>query len=382
MEIPLANSTASSLCSWPSVIYLIFRYFQLSADCFFDQVAFSRRFYWETNITTRPLSRCKPVITLYTLGLCKEMQEERRSARPILDDGLTERRDPCVWPHLLIAIPHQVSLAFRLQLTGQRSISLVHFLAFETWRGVKLVGIPAHWPRYHIWSLAIPQPRAFLDCLSMPNTLYRWYDVAAMATGTEDSKSWAFHIMQRFNVDLPSASNAPNSEDVAPKYRECAMTGTALHSTERRPNNQLEEKTSYCNVCNLQFCDSCWEIQPTHIFRTLGMTGVPHEKTDPDVAEIVKATLEVNTSDDQQQDLHVEDQDTTWFGIVEENGEQTFRDYGRYSDLMACFPRPQEDRCYPGLVSFVGPTGMKMNPVSCSISHYLQVLGRVLLSNS
>ncbi|RFU29557.1 hypothetical protein B7463_g6774, partial [Scytalidium lignicola] len=63
---------------------------------------------------------------------------------------------------------------------------------------------------------------------------------------------------------------------------------------------------------------------------TLGITGVPHEKTDPDVADIVRAALEVNTSDDQQQELHVEDNNTTWFGIVEEGGEPTFRDYGRY----------------------------------------------------
>ena len=40
------------------------------------------------------------------------------------------------------------------------------------------------------------------------------------------------------------------------------------------------------------------------------VTGVPHEKTDPDVAEIFRATLEVYTSDDQQQELHIEDKDT------------------------------------------------------------------------
>lgn len=72
---------------------------------------------------------------------------------------------------------------------------------------------------------------------------------------------------------------------------------------------------------------------------------------------LVRAALEINTSDKQQQELHIEDQDATWFGIVEEHGEPTLRDHGRYSDLMACFPKLQEDRCCPGLIFFVGPTG-------------------------
>jgi hypothetical protein len=178
-----------------------------------------------------------------------------------------------------------------------------------------------------------------------------------MAAGSEESATWALHLMSRFDID-PNMAAGTSSRDLPPKNRECAMASTPLHSGERQGMDQPTNKTSYCNVCNLQFCDKCWDFQPTHIFGTLGVTGVPHEKTDPDVAEIVRATLEVNTSDDQQQELHVEDQDTTWFGIVEENGEPTFRDYGRYSDLMACFPKLQEDRCCPGLVSFVGPTGM------------------------
>jgi hypothetical protein len=89
----------------------------------------------------------------------------------------------------------------------------------------------------------------------------------------------------------------------------------------------------------------------------LGPTGIPHEKTDPDVAAIVLDALDSKASDDQQLELHNEDDNTTWFGMVEENGEPTFRDYGRYSDLMASFPKLREERCYPALVSFVGPTG-------------------------
>lgn len=194
-----------------------------------------------------------------------------------------------------------------------------------------------------------------------------------MAAEPEDSKAWAFEIMRRFDID-PALTSAANSRDF--KYRECAMAATALHGSERPAFNQSSEKTSYCNVCNLQFCDNCWNVQPTHMFRTLGVTGVPHEKTDPDVAEIVRATLEVNTSDDQQQELHAEDEDTTWFGMVEVNGEPTFRDYGRYSDLMASFPKLQEERCCPGLVSFVGPTGMGSTRLRCLQGHSLNFARR------
>jgi hypothetical protein len=185
--------------------------------------------------------------------------------------------------------------------------------------------------------------------------------LSLMATIFDESTSRALQMMSLFDNDTAMAT-AANSGDVPPKKRECAMAATGFHSREPQATDPPSNKTSYCNVCNLQFCDLCWSIQPTHMLGTLGVTGVPHEKTDPDVADIVRATLEVNTSDDQQQELHEEDQDTTWFGIAEENGEPTFRDYGRYSALIASFPKLQEDRCCPGLVSFVGPTGIGFYP--------------------
>jgi len=147
-----------------------------------------------------------------------------------------------------------------------------------------------------------------------------------MAAEPEGSETWAFEIMRRFDIDPSLTSTTSSRDDLASKYRECVVAATALHSGKRPALNQSLVKTSYCNVCNLQFCDNCWNIQPTHMFRTLGVTGVPHEKTNPDVAEIGRATLEVNSSDDQQQELPEEDEDTAWFGMVEVSGEPTFRD--------------------------------------------------------
>lgn len=183
-----------------------------------------------------------------------------------------------------------------------------------------------------------------------------------MAAELQDLKTLAFHIMRGFSTYPKLATGSASGDDTTSNYRHCAMAAAWLPSGDSAPFAQCSEKISYCNVCNLQFCDDCWNLQPTHKLRTLGITGVPHEKTDPDVAAIVRATLEVNISDDQQQELHADDEDTTWFGMVEVNGEPTFRDYGRYPELMASFPKLQEERCYPGLISFVGPAGMGLPP--------------------
>lgn len=88
------------------------------------------------------------------------------------------------------------------------------------------------------------------------------------------------------------------------------------------------------------------------------MAGVPHEKTDPNVADLVQATLQSNPSKDEQQRRYQDDQNTTWFGLVEIYGEPTFRDYGRYADLLEISTRQPSQRQYPSLVSFVGPAGM------------------------
>lgn len=56
--------------------------------------------------------------------------------------------------------------------------------------------------------------------------------------------------------------------------------------------------------------------------------------------------------------LHIEDKDTTWFGMVRNNqNSPVFQDYGRYSSIMADSNSGEFKNRYPQLVSFIGQTG-------------------------
>ena len=90
------------------------------------------------------------------------------------------------------------------------------------------------------------------------------------------------------------------------------------------------------------------------------------------IAKKIKGVLESKPTDAEQEQLHVKDQDTGWFGILREEGElPLFQDYGRYASLMASTTRStwnshsqlhsgnaQRDTRFPSLVSFVGQTGI------------------------
>lgn len=126
---------------------------------------------------------------------------------------------------------------------------------------------------------------------------------------------------------------------------------------------ELGPKRSYCNICGHNFCDECWQRQLPHKKKSLAPGGVPHEKTDRKIAKKIQDILTPNTTAEEQLILHQNDQNTTWFGIIREDGElPLFRDYGRYGELMAnklraSNPPGSHDTRYPSLVSFVGQTG-------------------------
>lgn len=132
---------------------------------------------------------------------------------------------------------------------------------------------------------------------------------------------------------------------------------------------EVGPQRSYCNVCGHEFCEECWQRQVPHKKKSLAPGGIPHEKTDHKIAKKIQSILTPNVTAEEQDILLQNDQNTTWFGIVREDGElPLFRDYGRYGDLMAStlrFRRASDssgallghDTRYPSLVSFVGQTG-------------------------
>ena len=97
---------------------------------------------------------------------------------------------------------------------------------------------------------------------------------------------------------------------------------------------------------------------------------MPHEKTNHAVAKKIKDVLESRPTEAEQEEMHQNDEDTGWFGILREEGElPLFADYGRFANLMAVTsasqqpdrgtyqPNAPRDTRYPSLVSFVGETG-------------------------
>ncbi|KAI9741990.1 MAG: hypothetical protein M1834_000379 [Cirrosporium novae-zelandiae] len=86
--------------------------------------------------------------------------------------------------------------------------------------------------------------------------------------------------------------------------------------------------------------------------------NIPHERTDVEVAEKVRNILEPKRKTDEQARLHKDDEDATWFGVVRDDfNDPVFQDYGKYAALIAGNSLGNSQRCFPGLVSFVGQTG-------------------------
>ena len=120
----------------------------------------------------------------------------------------------------------------------------------------------------------------------------------------------------------------------------------------------LDVARSLCLSCGSIYCEFCWEKQGPHRPGKVGQDGLPHEKTDKQIYERLKAILEPPEDPEELSRLHVEDGDTAWFGVEKDaTGQPIFYDYGRYAALMAETKQPNANVRYPQLVSFVGQTG-------------------------
>ena len=126
------------------------------------------------------------------------------------------------------------------------------------------------------------------------------------------------------------------------------------------PCGREQPSVAYCSNCGAQFCSHHWAEQWVHRDKSDQRLkdGVPHEKTDPWLANKIKTIIEPSLSQEEQNRLHLEDEDTTWFGVMPDNtGKLMFHDFGRYeqSSLQSRFP--QKSSQFPSLISFVGTTG-------------------------
>lgn len=124
--------------------------------------------------------------------------------------------------------------------------------------------------------------------------------------------------------------------------------------------SDVDIRKSLCLSCGSTYCETCWEKQGPHQRGKVGIDGLPHEKTDRNIYERLKAILDPPEDVSELSRLHQKDEATTWFGIEKDQfGQPIFQDYGRYAALMADTKQPNAGMRYPQLVSFVGQTGME-----------------------
>lgn len=120
----------------------------------------------------------------------------------------------------------------------------------------------------------------------------------------------------------------------------------------------LRDRVSFCPVCAINYCEDHWNSQPLHEQPQRSMHGVPHERTDPDLVVKILSIIEPTTNEEEQQQMHLDDDNTSWFGVSADSaGELYFHDWGRYEEFLAQSRAGGRDVQFPGLISFVGPTG-------------------------
>ena len=124
--------------------------------------------------------------------------------------------------------------------------------------------------------------------------------------------------------------------------------------------------TFYCAQCDCSFCDICWDKQPAHRPRKRGTDGQAHEKIDRLVVERYRNIFESTSDSQEQENMHKDDEDTTWFGIGRNKADEpVFEDYEQYATLMEDSLSEAHKIRYPQLVSFIGQTGKADRRIRC-----------------
>ena len=116
----------------------------------------------------------------------------------------------------------------------------------------------------------------------------------------------------------------------------------------------------FCSACNYNQCCECWESKIAHKKNKPGPGGLPHDKVNPRVVEDLKACLAAPATDAEEKEAHLEDEDTTWFGVTKDpdKGSYEFQDRGRYASIMARSMGMSNEKRFPKIVSFIGDTGI------------------------
>lgn len=100
--------------------------------------------------------------------------------------------------------------------------------------------------------------------------------------------------------------------DVTPSIHLDAATGGTLYLKKCEQCGEQGGDVWYCNICDTSFCDVCWKGQFVH--RKAPRGGLPHEKTDVNIAKKVQNVLSPPTNDHIREQMYKADEITSWFG--------------------------------------------------------------------
>jgi energy-coupling factor transporter ATP-binding protein EcfA2 len=192
-------------------------------------------------------------------------------------------------------------------------------------------------PRYSTHSSEIPVSRTSYNVAAKSGGQHR----GSVSTGSKE--------VSNTRHDFPKVPPS-NSLTTDPQERQSGKICEAC--------DEIKATVWNCANCGMNFCDACWDRQAQHKPGRTGPDGLPHEKADPAIVERLKSILTPPKEQIEQQMLHVEDEDTTWFGMARNHLNQPiFQDYGRYPAMMADYNSGEYKLRFPQLVSFIGQTG-------------------------
>jgi hypothetical protein len=164
------------------------------------------------------------------------------------------------------------------------------------------------------------------------------------------------HVVRPPNNPRPTDAIRPPSDPIRADTRPFHRIDPAQYRCDECETKGQDR--FYCNSCGIVYCRRCWDQQSPH----KAVTGATvHERTDIRIHEILRASLRPDRTESEQRELHRRDESTTWFGVAREGeiDESTFKDHGRFWNMLRASSRRGIRNVYPGLVSFVGDTGGK-----------------------
>jgi energy-coupling factor transporter ATP-binding protein EcfA2 len=163
-------------------------------------------------------------------------------------------------------------------------------------------------------------------------------------------------------MENPPSWSLPGNEPRHADKHQAPLSGKTFEADLPDPPCEVCElhnlRVFFCVNCDGYFCSNCWAKERAHKPGKVGPDGLPHEKADSEVVSRLKATFNPPSDPGVQERMHLEDEDTTWFGISRDaTGRPIFQDYGQYSTLIANSASSEHRTRFPRLVSFIGQTG-------------------------